>query len=102
MRSDRLGSKFGTRCVRLIGCLATLVVASDDVRWHNSPKFQVGYEGVFMLDADEVSKLPKVGAAAEAFESKEAFTCLHSVGFQPAYCDKEIATVLDAVGAKKT
>lgn len=75
--------------------------ASDDARWSESPKFQVGYEGVFMLDADEVSKVTKMGAAAEALGSKEAFTCVAPASFQPAHCDEEIATVMDAVGAKK-
>lgn len=75
--------------------------ASDDVRWSESPKFQVGHEGVFMLDADEVTKVSRIGAAAEALGSKEAFTCLAPASFQPAHCDEEIASVMDAVGVKK-
>ena len=75
--------------------------ASRDIHWSESPKFQVGHEGVFMLDPDEISEVSKVGAAAEALGSKEAFTCLAPASFQPAHCNDEIATVMDAVGAKK-
>lgn len=75
--------------------------ASRDVRWCDSPKFQVGHEGVFMLDPDAVSKISKMGAAAETLGPKEAFTCLAPASFQPAHCNEEIATVMDAVAAKK-
>lgn len=74
---------------------------SDDVRWSYSPKFQVGQEGIFMLDADKVSKVAKVGAAARAMGTKEAFTCLNPAGFQPADGDTDIAKAMDALGAKK-
>lgn len=75
--------------------------ASSDIHWSESPKFQVGHEGVFMLDPDEISGVSKMGAAAEVLGSRDAFTCLAPASFQPAHCDEEIATVMDAVGAKK-
>lgn len=75
--------------------------ASLDIQWCESPKFQVGHEGVFMLNPDEISAVSKMGLTAEALGSKDAFTCLAPASFQPAHCNEEIATVMDAVGAKK-
>lgn len=70
--------------------------SSDDVQWSHAPKFKVGQEGIFMLHPDIVSQLPNVGAAAKALNSKETFTCLSPVGFQPLEHDAEVAVAEEA------
>ena len=73
---------------------------SEDAHWADAPKFQVGHEGVFMLEADKVTKVDKLGAAAEALGCKETFTCLLPASFHHADCHEEIATAIDAAKAK--
>ena len=75
--------------------------SSTDVRWSDAPKFQVGQQGLFMLEPDQVSHQEKVGATAAAAGSTEAFTCLHPLGFRTEDREAEIATALQAIGAKK-
>jgi hypothetical protein len=69
---------------------------STDVRWYHAPKFQVGQEGVFMLNEDQVSGLESVGVTAAAFHPAGTYTCLHPVDFVPADHEAEVATAIAA------
>jgi hypothetical protein len=72
--------------------------ASDDVRWHLAPKFQVGQEGVFLLHPDEVTGVRSVSVTAAAHQAAPlAYTCLHAADFQPADHPQAVAAVLQAV-----
>jgi len=54
--------------------------SSQDVMWHDAPKFQPGQEGFFMLHkADEGA----AGVRAALVEDKGDFVALHSGDFQP-------------------
>ncbi|MER9227044.1 hypothetical protein NKI39_15660 [Mesorhizobium sp. M0664] len=73
---------------------------SSDVRWHLSPKFQAGQEGVFSLHTDQVSSRLQFGpAAASMAATATAFTALNSADFQPADHEAEVAAVLSAAAA---
>jgi hypothetical protein len=71
---------------------------SHDVRWHRSPKFHVGQEGVFLLRPDEVSGVPSLGVTAAAHPvAPRAYTCLHPSDFLPAEEPKKVAAALQAI-----
>jgi hypothetical protein len=73
---------------------------SNDVRWHRSPKFQAGQEGVFSLHTDQISSRPQFGlAAASMAATATAYTALSSADFQPADHEAEVAAVLSAAAA---
>jgi hypothetical protein len=70
---------------------------SSDVRWHRSPKFQAGQEGVFSLHPDQVSNNARFGLAAGSLASDaSAFTALSSADFQPADHEAEVAAAVSA------
>lgn len=54
--------------------LKVLFPASDDVAWHDAPKYRASQEGVWLLQ-----KAAKTGLA------KGAFTALHPLDYQPAH-----------------
>jgi hypothetical protein len=53
---------------------------SQDVMWHDAPKFQAGQEGFFILHKSEKEK---VAAKAAPTEDTGEYVALHAVDFQP-------------------
>ena len=70
---------------------------SSDVRWHKSPKFQAGQEGVFSLHPDQVTRSARLGMAAENLAaSAMTYTALSSADFQPADHEAEVVAAVSA------
>jgi hypothetical protein len=70
---------------------------SNDVRWHMSPKFQAGQQGVFSLQPDQVSRSTRMGIAAENLAPDAGtYTALGSADFQPADHQAEVAAAVSA------
>ena len=70
---------------------------SSDVRWHKSPKFQAGQEGVFSLHPDQVTRSASLGrAAANMAASATTYTALSSADFQPSDHEAEAAAAVSA------
>jgi hypothetical protein len=70
--------------------------SSSDVRWHRAPKFQVGQQGVFLLQPDDVSGHQTVGDTARSFAPDAAYTALHHADFQPMDHEAEAAAAISA------
>jgi hypothetical protein len=69
--------------------------SSTDVRWHLSPKFEPGQEGVFSLKPDAVSGHVGAGVMAASLNAQETYTCLSSADFQPSHNPAEVAVAID-------
>jgi hypothetical protein len=73
---------------------------SSDVRWHKSPKFQAGQEGVFSLHPDQVTRSATLGRAALTLAANAStYTALSSADFQPADHEAEAAAAVTAAQA---
>ena len=55
--------------------------SSTDVRWRNSPKFQTGQEGVFLLHKSQLAGAPAARAALAL--AADEYTSLNAADFQP-------------------
>jgi len=76
---------------------------SSDVRWHRSPKFQAGQEGVFSLHPDRVTSSTRLGPAAHSLAaSATTYTALSSADFQPADHPAEVAAAVSAAQSTAT
>jgi hypothetical protein len=78
--------------------------SSTDVRWHKSPKFKVGDQGVFLLHDDTVSGGTRAaaslgGAAAALAPQGGTFTSLNEADFQPASHAEAVQVAIDAASA---
>jgi hypothetical protein len=71
--------------------------SSSDVRWHRSPKFQAGQQGVFTLHPDSVSGHEALGLAAASLATDVGtYTALHTADFQPSDHEAEAAAAVSA------
>jgi hypothetical protein len=70
--------------------------ASNDVMWHQAPKFQAGQEGFFMLHRGEPMAPARQKFAAAAAGGAGAYTCLHPADFQPFDHPGGVRTLIEA------
>jgi hypothetical protein len=70
--------------------------SSRDIAWANSPKFEPGQEGIFILHKDK-DEPPQRGAKA----TREVYTALHPEDFQPLHKAREIRTIIQQSAPKK-
>ncbi len=66
--------------------------ASDDVQWYRSPKFGIGDDGIFLLNAGS-------SEAATLGVGEQQFTLFHPLDFQPPERLQLIEELLKAGGA---
>jgi hypothetical protein len=70
--------------------------ASQDVLWHQAPKFQAGQEGFFMLHRGTPTKAAQARAAVTTAGGDRGYTALHPADYQAFDHPGGIRTLIDA------
>jgi hypothetical protein len=70
--------------------------ASNDVMWHQAPKFQAGQEGFFMLHRGEPNEPSRERFAFAANGGARTYTALHPADFQAFDHPGGVRTMIDA------